>query len=130
MTNRSIPILIVCLALSGCATMEKSVLLGAGTMGAIGTGVGAAAGNNVGSALLGLGIGAVFGGFMGFAGHKDQEEKTRLAKSGTKKTEDSKVPSLTSPEVRRVWVPERIDGGKFIEGHYMYVIERNSVWSK
>lgn len=130
MKNRSIPILIVCLSLSGCATMEKSVLLGAGTMGAIGTGVGAAAGNNVGGALLGLGIGAVFGGFMGWAGHKDQEEKARQAKSGSKKADDTKVPSLTSPEVRRVWVPEKIDGGKFIEGHYMYVIERNSVWSK
>jgi hypothetical protein len=130
MKPKQIVVPLLCVALSGCATMEKSVLLGAGTMGAIGTGVGAAAGNNVGGALLGLGIGAVFGGLMGFAGHKDQEEKARQAKSGTKKTDDTKVPSLTSPEVRRVWVPEKIDGGKFIEGHYMYVIERNSVWSK
>jgi len=130
MKTRSIPVLIICLALSGCATMEKSVLLGAGTMGAIGTGVGAGAGNSVGSALLGLGIGAIFGGAMGFMGHKEQEEKARQAKSGSKKTDDTKVPSLTSPEVRRVWVPEKIDGGKFIEGHYMYVIERNSVWSR
>lgn len=130
MKSRSIPILILCLAISGCATMEKSVLLGAGTMGAIGVGAGAAAGNSVGSALLGLGIGAVLGGTFGFMGHKEQEEKARQAKSGSKKKDDEKVPSLTSPEVRRVWVPEKIDGGKFIEGHYMYVIERNSVWSK
>lgn len=74
--------------------------------------------------------GAVFGGAMGYMGYKDKEEKARLAKFGTKKGDDAKVPSLTSPEVRRVWVPERIDGQKFIEGHYMYLIERNSVWSR
>ena len=39
------------------------------------------------------------------------------------------VPSLTSPEVRRMWVPEKIEGNKFIEGHYMYVIDKPSVWS-
>lgn len=130
MKPNSIPVLFLCLALAGCSTMKESVLLGAGTMGAVGTGIGAAAGNNVGGALLGLGIGAVFGGAMGYMGHKDKEEKARLAKFGTKKSDDAKVPSLTSPEVRRVWVPERIDGQKFIEGHYMYLIERNSVWSR
>ncbi len=128
--NRSIPILIISLALSSCSTLKESVLLGAGTMGAVGTGIGTAAGQNVGGALLGLGIGAVIGGAMGYMGHKDQEEKARLTKSGLKKVEDPKVPSLTSPEVRRIWVPEKIEGGKFIEGHYMYVIERNSAWSK
>lgn len=130
MNNKTIPILILTLLLSGCATMKDSILLGAGTMGAIGTGVGAAAGNNVGSALLGLGIGAVFGGTMGFMAFQDKEDKAKQVKSGKKQNEDSKVPSLTSPEVRRVWVPERVDGQKFIEGHYMYVIERNSVWSR
>lgn len=40
------------------------------------------------------------------------------------------VPSLTSPEVRRIWVPEKIEGNKFIEGHYMYVIDKPSVWSR
>jgi hypothetical protein len=99
-------------------------------MGAAGTGIGAAAGHNAASALLGLGIGAVFGGTMGFLVHKDKEDKERLAKLGTKKADEPKTPSLTSPEVRRVWVPEKIDGNKFIEGHYMYLIEHNSVWTR
>ena len=43
MNSKTVPILILCLALSGCATMDKSILLGAGTMGAIGTGIGAVA---------------------------------------------------------------------------------------
>jgi len=130
MKRNSIAVLFICLALSGCSTMRDSILLGAGTMGALGTGVGAAAGNNVGGALLGLGIGALVGGTVGYLAHKDRENKERLSKSGSPKSDDSKVPSLTSPEVRRVWVPEKIDGNKFIEGHYMYLIERNSVWSK
>jgi hypothetical protein len=52
-------------------------------------------------------------------------------KIDTKNTasKDANVPSLTSPEVRRIWVPEKIEGNKFIEGHYMYVIDKPSVWS-
>lgn len=40
------------------------------------------------------------------------------------------VPSLTAPEVRRVWVPEKIEGTRFIDGHYEYIIDKPSVWSK
>jgi hypothetical protein len=43
---------------------------------------------------------------------------------------NTNVPSLTSPEVRRIWVPEKIEGNKFVDGHYMYVIDKPSVWSK
>ncbi len=53
--------------------------------------------------------------------------KTNAPKSDSK---NANVPSLTSPEVRRMWVPEKIEGNKFIEGHYMYVIDRPSVWSR
>jgi hypothetical protein len=43
---------------------------------------------------------------------------------------DSKAPFLTSPKVRKVWVPEKIEGDKFIEGHWMWVLERTSSWSQ
>lgn len=123
-------ILIFPLIMSGCASMEKSMILGAGVGGAFGGGVGNLASQNVEGTLLGLGIGAIVGGAIGYLGHTDKEEKERLTKLGIKKEKEPKAPSLTSPEVRRVWVPERIDGDKFVEGHYMYVIEHNSVWSK
>lgn len=45
-------------------------------------------------------------------------------------SKSTNTPSLTSPEVRRMWIPERIEGNKFIEGHYMYVIDKPSVWSR
>jgi hypothetical protein len=43
---------------------------------------------------------------------------------------DSKTPFLTSPKVRKVWVPEKIENDKFIEGHWMWVLERTSTWSQ
>lgn len=42
---------------------------------------------------------------------------------------DADHPLVTSPEVRKVWVPDKIDGNKYISGHYMYIIERGSVWT-
>lgn len=43
--------------------------------------------------------------------------------------QEDKTPSLTAPKVRRVWVPAKIEGDKYIDGHYMYVIEKTSTWS-
>lgn len=45
-------------------------------------------------------------------------------------SKDENVPQLTSPKVRRVWVAPRIEGDKYFDGHYMYVIEKNTSWSK
>jgi len=43
---------------------------------------------------------------------------------------EDKSPALTSPKVRKVWVPEKIEGDKFIEGHWMWVLERTTTWSQ
>ena len=43
---------------------------------------------------------------------------------------EDKSPSLTAPKVRKVWVPEKIEGDKYIEGHWMWVIERTTTWSQ
>lgn len=43
---------------------------------------------------------------------------------------DNKSPSLTTPKVRKVWVPEKIEGDKYIEGHWMWVLERTTTWSQ
>lgn len=44
--------------------------------------------------------------------------------------DDNKSPSLTAPKVRKVWVPEKIEGDKFIEGHYMWILEKTTSWSQ
>lgn len=41
---------------------------------------------------------------------------------------DANSPALTSPIVRKVWIGPRIEGDRYYEGHFMYVIERGSIW--
>ncbi len=98
MNKQIIEILMISIALSGCASIEKSTLLGAGTFGAIGTGVGAAAGKSVGGALLGLGIGALFGGTMGYLTHKDMEQKERMKQPLSKNDGADQTPWLPHPK--------------------------------
>lgn len=40
------------------------------------------------------------------------------------------IPKLKRPEVRRVWVPDQIVGDEYVTGHWKYLIEKNSVWTK
>lgn len=41
-------------------------------------------------------------------------------------------PRLTKPVVKKVWVPETIedDGHVLIEGHYKWLLEKDSTWSR
>lgn len=48
--------------------------------------------------------------------------------SADKATADANAPGLTSPLVRKVWIGPRIESDRYYDGHYMYVIERGSVW--
>ncbi len=41
-----------------------------------------------------------------------------------------KIPSLTTPEVRRVWIEPKIESDRYVEGHFVYVIDRPAVWGK
>ncbi len=43
---------------------------------------------------------------------------------------NDKTPFLTAPKVRKVWIPEKIENDKFIEGHYMWILEKTSSWSQ
>lgn len=125
-----IAVLTLCLS-SGCASMEKSILLGASSLGAIGVGVGSAAGQNVGSALLGLGIGAVVGGTMGYLSYSEDEKKRELLKASNKGKDFGKnLPLLKAPEASCTRVGERIEADRFIGAHILCTIEKPAVWSK
>ncbi len=39
-------------------------------------------------------------------------------------------PQLTRPEVRKIWVPDQIHDNIYEMGHWQYVIDKQSVWSK
>ena len=45
-------------------------------------------------------------------------------------TDEEKYPFLTRPEVRTLWVPDTVEGNRYIERHRVFVIEKNSSWSK
>jgi predicted small lipoprotein YifL len=41
-------------------------------------------------------------------------------------------PKITKPVVKKIWVPEQIedDGRVLIEGHYKWLLEKDSTWSR
>lgn len=39
--------------------------------------------------------------------------------------EDKKLPpSLRNAEVKTLWIPDKIEADRYIEGHYIYIIEK------
>ena len=56
--------------------------------------------------------------------------KNKLDTNKSINKEDNKSPSLTAPKVSKVWVPEKIEGDKYIEGHYMWILEKTTSWSQ
>jgi hypothetical protein len=96
---------------------------------ASGTGAGLIAEKSAGSALIGAGIGGIIGAAVGYLFHNPNNKKEAFLKPLEKNKNDSS-PSITSPEINRIWVPEKIEGNKYIEGHYIYLIDKQSVWSQ
>jgi hypothetical protein len=100
--------------------------MGATAGGLTGTVVGAPYHTATGM-LIGTASGAALGALIGLL----TEPKKTVSQESDKPTASTDLtdPSFTSPEVRRVWVPDKIDGTKYIKGHFMYVLERGSVWT-
>lgn len=120
--------------LTSCSTLQKSMLTG----GAIGAGaglVGSVAGNYDGRSTAIITATTTIGGaLLGLIVHKIVEHNNQSDKDlGSKKKlipkdTNDEVPSLSTPEVRRIWVPDSIEGENFIKGHWKYVIEKQSEW--
>ena len=49
-----------------------------------------------------------------------------------KNKKSESIPKITKPSFKKVWIPEEIrnNGTEYVEGHFMYVIERDTTWSK
>jgi hypothetical protein len=122
----------------GCSSLTKSTMLGI----AVGSGTGALLGSAVGnngssedrnkSALIGSAIGATIGGLLVYHDQKTKEEKRQTNFKLESGKVDDKIPNLLMPSVRKVWSPEKIseDGRQFEAGHWIYIIDRTSTWSK
>ncbi len=127
---KAFSLILITLMISACSSMEKSIGLGAAVGGTLGGAIGNADGsyNRDKSTMQGAAIGAVLGGLIGYAAHKN-ETKKQVTVNGKVELEP-KAPSLTAPKVRRVWVPARIEGDRYIDGHFEYVIEKTVTWSQ
>lgn len=60
------------------------------------------------------------------AGCSSQSKKNETSTSGVE------PPKLLKPEVKKIWIPPEIRNGgqEWVEGHYMYRIERETTWSR
>lgn len=48
----------------------------------------------------------------------------------TDKGNESRPPKLKNAETKRIWIPDRIEGNRFEEGHWLYVIDKPVTWGK
>lgn len=112
---------------SACATAPQSILLGAGAGAVAGGGTGLLIGHDATGAAIGAATGAVTGGVIGFLLHKGKEKDGKPSPTAS---DEEKYPFLTRPEVRTLWVPDAVEGNRYIERHRVFVIEKNSSWSK
>jgi hypothetical protein len=133
MQKRSlIPIVAIVALTVGCATSSNSILLGvgigAGVGGGMGVGMGSSDHNEVRIGVAGAVVGAAIGGLSGYLYHKEQEERKRAQAQLSPGNDGQGTPSMTMPRVRRVWVPDKIEGNQLIRGHFVYEIESSSTW--
>ena len=128
--------LLMSLILSGCATSEKSILLGSSIGLGIGAGVGYNAGNENGAAV-GAAIGALAGGLLGYAGYKEKKKKELAAQAAappgqfdmfTPANANSNRPKLRPALVRVRYVEDQVKDGTFIPAHFEYEISEPAHW--
>ncbi|USN48494.1 MAG: hypothetical protein H6626_05225 [Pseudobdellovibrionaceae bacterium] len=120
--------------LPGCASLKDSLITGAA--------VGAASGGLMGNAHSrgherhkntnkGLLIGAALGAGIGYLAYKtNKNKKAKEQKQKLLTSSKETIPLLTRPKIKRVWVEDKIQGKRFIRGHWEYVIEEQSTWSQ
>ena len=117
--------------LNGCASLERTTLLGAGVGAATGTGIGLAASNNATGALTGAAVGAVLGSAFFYLGGKDKEEKTMSLKAMLKsKDKPQDLPYIKAPSARCVRLEEKIDGTIYYGPQLKCTIENQANWAR
>lgn len=127
------------IALSGCATQNKSAGLG----GAIGAGTGAVLGGiadpgrngeyRTRNVIIGSALGGMAGLIAGSVIHDEMEAKKKEAflkgRASAPQVPTGAMPSLTNPKVESHWIEGRVVGNRYIEGHFEYVITEPARWT-
>lgn len=55
-----------------------------------------------------------------------------MQKKNNQNSNGTVPPKLLKPEVKKIWIPPEIRNGgqEWVEGHYLYRIERETTWSR
>lgn len=122
---KSLFLLLSVLMLCQCASMEKSIGLGAGIGAASGVTAAQLAGyNSKGNVVLGL-SGAFIGGAIAALLHKEPSESPSVQTSGASL---GGAPPMRQAEKDVIWIPDRIVGDKFEERHRVWSIKKPARW--
>lgn len=126
------------LLITGCATQNRSVGLG----GALGAGTGALVGGiadpgkngelRTRNVLVGAALGGMTGMVAGSLIHNEQEKAKKEAflngqKSAVPAT-PGMMPALSQPKLETRWIEGRVQGNRYIEGHFEHVIVEPARW--
>ena len=116
--------LFLLLLATGCATQSESITFGLGLGAATGAGMGSLVKpGDLKAAAVSTAIGAAIGAGFGYLAHRGKEQKGTSIPPPTQKP-----PKLASPKFRSIWVPSKIEGDQFVEGHRVYIIEDQGKW--
>ena len=124
----ALTILVNAMLTIACSTPEKGALLGASIGAGTGLMVVSNSSPNDEGRIMAAASGALLGGAIGYFATKNKIKKD--AQSSQTNTKLDQVPKLIRPEVRRVWVPDEISGDEYSQGHWKFIIDKNSVWSR
>ncbi len=117
---------------SGCASLEKSLLLGATLTGAVGTGIGLNVDQDgYGGALIGAAVGMLAGAAVSYLVYEDKQEKESFIRAfSTKQLDKEDFPSLRAPEASCARIDAAIQGNRYIGPHISCEIEKPAVWGR
>ncbi len=126
--------------ISGCATQNKSVGMGAGigALGGVAIGGIADPGKDgeyrTRNVIIGATLGTMAGAVTGSVLHKRMgEEKAKAYESGKKSpppSNDNAPPKLTDPKIEARFVEGKAQGNRYIGPHWEYVLVEPARWTE
>ncbi len=125
---------VILLFLVACSTATKSTLLGSAVGGTVGAFLGAAANSSdpQRGSTTGAFVGAGIGGLIGYASYQGEEKKKAKASMApiSLRAEGEFTPSYSQPIIKRVRIEDKIEDGKYIMGHDVWLLEQPAQWRK